>query len=536
MNQHTPALIIGAGPTGLTLAHELHRHNIPFRILDKRTHPTSTSNALAIQTRTVEMLANMGILDSFVEHGMKIKGLRMNAGRECLTTLDTQYLPSPYHYILGVPQSETEKILTNKLEQQNHFIERDKMLASLEQDAEKVTVECHTLDDRIETFTCDWLLACDGAHSSVRELIHMPFLGRDIAEHFILADVTVETALDLDYAQVFFSERGLFAVFPLPNRVYRFVASVKEAHDPLTPISLDELQSIADARTDHQLKIVDVLWTSAFHIHSKMTEHMRDGRVFLLGDAAHIHSPAGGQGMNTGMQDAYNLAWKLALVHRGQAKPTLLDSYEEERRPIAAGVLSDTERLTRLALIKNPVLNTLRRLCVRWLLGRSSINRRFITHITQLSLRYRNSSIIEYQTAANHGGPLPGEKAPDLIFTKGSETHTLAEYLNRPVHHLLVFTGSQKKDENQKEIFHKINQLKKRFTNLLDIVWIVTTANNDLDINVNCIVDSQHVLYDAFHARKPCIYLLRPDQTIGFSAQLSEAHRISTHLEFYLCP
>jgi 2-polyprenyl-6-methoxyphenol hydroxylase-like FAD-dependent oxidoreductase len=257
-----------------------------------------------------------------------------------------------------------------------------------------------------------YVVGCDGGHSFVRGAVSIPFEGEAYAQSFVLADVRMSWALPDDEVQLFFSPEGLVVVAPLPQGHQRVVATVDEA--PAEP-SLSDVQALLDARGPRARRphVEEVLWSSRFRVQHRVAARFREGGVFLCGDAAHVHSPAGGQGMNTGIQDAANLAWKLALVVRGQAPGSLLDSYERERRPVAKGVVSTTDRLTRLATVHSPLVRRLRNALIL-IAGRTGqLPRRLAKNLSELDVAYRSgwsvddSKVVE-RWAPKGQGALPG--------------------------------------------------------------------------------------------------------------------------------
>ena len=418
-------LIIGAGPVGLTMAAELHRYGFAVRILDQDDAPTDKSKALVVWPRTLEHLARLGIADNFAQHGLKGTQAKFFQRDKEIATVQLTDVETPYPYALLVPQSETEGLLLQHLTSQGVIVERDKTLTALTQTADTVTATITHKDGSAETVTTPWLIAADGAHSATRHLLNATFEGETLSSDWVLADVRLEGPVATDTVALHFHEKGIAAIFPVPPNRFRVIANTasdgnganKDAAAPADP-SLEDIQQILDERTGLGLRAVDPVWLSAFHINERKVADFRHGRVFLAGDAAHIHSPAGGQGMNTGMQDAFNLAWKLALVdpkagHKGVAAnyvETLLSSYTAERGPVAEDVLKGSGFLTRMGTVDNALLRGLRNFGLHSLLGFGKVQHVFAENVTELNVAYERSPL--NAEPATSDGLRPGSRYP----------------------------------------------------------------------------------------------------------------------------
>ncbi|MDQ3863014.1 MAG: FAD-dependent monooxygenase, partial [Actinomycetota bacterium] len=314
-------------------------------------------------------------------------------------------------YTLMLPQDETEQLLREALSRQDGAIFWGHEVMGITQDTSgvEVTVRSAQTEERLRA---RFLVGCDGAHSTVRETLGMRFEGATYPQSFVLADVRTHWGLPEDEVQLFFSPEGLVVVAPLPHGLHRVVATVDEA--PPEP-SLNDVQALLDARGPRVPRPVvkEVVWSSRFRVHHRVAATFREGAIFLCGDAAHVHSPAGGQGMNTGIQDAANLAWKLALVIRGYNSGLLLDSYEWERKQVAREVVATTDRITRLATMRSPFARRVRNVLLLgadrtgWLAGRLARN------LAEIDIVYHNGWSIDGSTtverwAPNGAGALPG--------------------------------------------------------------------------------------------------------------------------------
>lgn len=417
-------LVVGAGPVGLTLALALRRQGIAVRIVDKAVARTDKSKALVIWPRTLELLDIHGCAQVFVDTGVRARGARiLGEGRE-LVHAHFGLARSAYPYALMIPQSETEALLEQLLAAAGVQIERQVELLSFADDGQRVNAQLRHADGRIEAASTAWLAACDGAHSTVRHALGLAFEGDTLASDWVLADVQLDGALPNDELTICWEPDGVLAFFPIGGRRFRVIADVGPAPDVAPPPpSLAQVQALIDQRGPKGLRAHDPVWLNHFRINERKVRDYRHGRVFLAGDAAHVHSPAGGQGMNTGMQDAFNLAWKLALVLRGQASPALLDSYSPERSAIGDQVLRNAGTMTRVALLRNPLLRELRDLAAGTLSRLPAIQQRLVDQLTELDLHYAHSPL----SATPHGAarhPAAGARVLDtpVVAAGGSAT------------------------------------------------------------------------------------------------------------------
>jgi len=351
----TDVLVIGAGPSGLTLAASLVKQGVATTVVDRQAAGANTSRAAVVNARTLEVLDDLDVARRLVKEGIHAPRFTIRDGRRNLIPVDFSVLPTDYPYSLMVPQATTERLLLERLTELGGTVLRPKTLASLIQDADGVTA---TFDDG-ELIRARYVVGADGMHSIVREQAGIGFEGGAYQESFTLADVRLRGEAPPDEVILFWAKAGLTVVAPLPGDIYRIVAPVADA--PEEP-SAAFVQQLLDERGlgAGRMVVTDVVWGSRFRIHHRVADTYRAGRLLLAGDAAHVHSPAGGQGMNLGIQDGVALAGALAAVLAG-ASDSVLDEYNATRRPIAHQVVEMTDRLTRLATLPRaarPIRNT----------------------------------------------------------------------------------------------------------------------------------------------------------------------------------
>ena len=341
----TDVLVVGAGPTGLTLAASLIERGIATVIVDGQAAGAHTSRAAAINARTLEVLEGLDVTRRLVKEGIPAPRFTIRDRSRTLMDLDFSGLTTDYPYTLLIPQNVTEKLLSDRLLELGGTVLRPKKLTSVAEDADGVTA---TFDDGA-SIRARYVVGADGIHSTVREQAGIGFHGGAYEESFVLADVNLRGEAPVEEVILFWATAGLTVVAPLPNGTYRIVAPVVDA--PENP-SAEFIQGVLDERGlgAGRMVVTDVVWGSRFRIHHRVADTYRAGRLLLAGDAAHVHSPAGGQGMNLGIQDAVALADALTSVLSGGLE-TLLDEYSAARRPIALGVVALTDRLTRLATL-----------------------------------------------------------------------------------------------------------------------------------------------------------------------------------------
>ena len=533
------ALIVGAGPTGLTMACELSRYGLPCRIIDQAEAPSGIPKAVAVQPRTLEVFDIMGLDEEFVANGHQVRGFNLYADGQRLAHVAMDGMPTRYSYMLTLPQSETERLLTKRLSDLGVAVERSVQLIDIAQEGDVVRATLRHAEATIETVQVRWLIGCDGAHSAVRKTVGLPFEGARYEESFLLAYVRIEDSEPVDEVRAFFTPDGPVGLLPLPRgRHYVILPLFKEtAEADQTTVSLDELKTLLAQRGMASLGILEAFWITKFRIHRRIVPSLRVGRVFLCGDAAHIHSPAGGQGMNLGIQDSFNLAWKLALVTRGSGKPALLDSYQAERHPIAAATLSGTDLATKIVTLRNPVAQALRNHLASFLSQRGQVQRRLTRAASGLIVNYRQSPIVAEPLGWRGGGAAPkaGDRAPDgTLLRPGSQASVrLYELLRTPCHHLFLFHGRSATATDCQDLAEIGTHVQARYKELIGVRLVVQNSVllEALRQHDSILLDPDGSFHGQYGADSAWVYLLRPDGYIGYRCQPAEAEDLFSYLD-----
>jgi 2-polyprenyl-6-methoxyphenol hydroxylase-like FAD-dependent oxidoreductase len=430
----TSVLIVGAGPVGLTAALELTRFGVPVRIVDKAPAPATTSKALAVWPRTLEMLNAAGVSADLIAAGVRAHGNRIFNGDKLLVELSFDTLASPYPFLLLVTQDRTEAILTAHLEQLGIAVERAVEVTSIDQDQNAVSASLRHSDGTTETAEAAWLIGCDGAHSFLRHALGKSFDGSTNPADFILADLylTSDPPLSHSAMSMFAHRDGILAIFPIGKERFRIIADLGAPSPDVhrAEPTLADVQAVLDTRGPGGLTAHDPVWLSAFRINERQVDSYRSERMFLAGDAAHVHSPAGGQGMNTGMQDACNLAWKLALLARDEASgDMLLESYNTERHPVAKAVIAQTTALTATMTVQNPVMQSIRNTAMYALFEIPAVEHTAANVLSEISIGYPKSALSD-GTHALHNGPQAGARAPiGETYASQADGSTLPRFL-----------------------------------------------------------------------------------------------------------
>jgi 2-polyprenyl-6-methoxyphenol hydroxylase-like FAD-dependent oxidoreductase len=511
-----PVLVVGAGPTGLTAAFELRRLGLPVRIIDKRDAPATTSRAIGVQARTLELLHQRGLADELIRHGNRGEAGSVYGGGKRVFRLDFGRVDSRFDYMLFVSQAQTERVLRDALARFGVEPEWSVELVGVAQDAmahapSPVTATLRRADGALEQVRTPWLISAEGAHSVVRTTLDLQFEGKTRDEQYALGDLFINGDLaDSDF-HIFSSEHGFMGLFPMGGRRFRLIASHPfSAPSKDTAPSLEEIQRIYDQRSPVPARFHDMGWSSWFRINSRMVQRLKVGRLFLGGDSAHIHSPAGAQGMNTGIQDMINLAWKLVLVTQGRAAEALLDTYEQDRLPVMHDVLFKTENLTDVIGSENHLVRSLFNIAGPWIGGAAPVQAQSTARMAQVALGYRDSPISAEH--AHTGALKAGDRVPDLsasVKTDGGwRPQDLLDVLDPSRFVLLVAH-----DDEDAMVEPSLRDVAAGAGDLISIVELAPAH-----------ADEEHRHRHAFGGRSN-IYLVRPDGYVALAAAADGADK-----------
>ncbi|MGN9913971.1 FAD-dependent monooxygenase [Phytohabitans sp. LJ34] len=441
-------LVVGAGPTGLSLAAQLLLHGARVLVVDRQPDRVHESRALAVQPRTLEVLEPLGVTDQLVELGNRAVQLRMHFPHRSVTIplFDIGTTDTAYPYLLFISQAETERILGEHLAARGVVVRRGVELTALTQDGDAVRCQLRAEDGTETAVRVSYVVGCDGAHSTVREQAGIDFVGGAYPQTFVLADLEAD-GIEPGAAHTFLSGQGMLFFFPLGRPATWRVLAMRQRSDPTPPgkpVTLDEVQRLVDPYTGGRVRLRDPVWMTNFRLYNRGATRYRSGRVFLAGDAAHIHSPAGAQGMNTGIQDAVNLGWKLGPVIGGLAHPALLDTYEPERAPVGRRVLRFTDRAFTISTSTTPPLPFIRtRIASRLapLALKAKRARAYMFRaISQLAIHYRRSPLSSEGPRPPRHGPKPGDRLPDGSVVHDGQGKTLHRALD-PVAWTILLCG-----------------------------------------------------------------------------------------------
>jgi 2-polyprenyl-6-methoxyphenol hydroxylase-like FAD-dependent oxidoreductase len=511
----TDVLVVGAGPTGLMLANQLARRGVRAVIVDRHAGPSLQTRALGVQARTLEIYAQLGIVERALELGKIGTGANLWAqGRK------TARVPlgeagrnlTPYPFILILGQDDNERIMGDKLRDLGVSVQWSTELVGLEQHADKVSATLRLPDGTSRTIQAAWVGGCDGAHSSVRELNGIAFPGAPYEHVFYVADTEATGSMVAGEVNIYLWRAGFHLLFPMRGKDHwRIVGILPPTLRADRDVGIDDVMPSLRTEAGAGLDVKACTWFSTYRIHHRSAARFRERRCFLLGDAAHIHSPVGAQGMNTGLQDAYNLAWKLALVVSDRAQAALLDSYEQERLPVARRLLNTTDRAFRLVVSDNWLAGLLRtKVLARiaaFAMRREAIQSFAFRTVSQTGIHYRASAMSASQPGVPDSAPRAGDRFPWL---------RLKLEANGPIEDLF-----QKLDDRHFNLL-AIGQpsLPEGALHLGDLCRLHTIPANPTN--------------DAELARaqipNPSFYLLRPDGHIGLCGVRLDAAAVERYL------
>ncbi len=502
-------LIVGAGPSGLMMAAQLLRNGVIPIIIDSKQGPTDQSKALAVQARSLEIYRQMGLIDRILEGGKHAEGISLNEDGKTVASLSFNNVgegQTAFPFVHLYQQSKNERLLLDFLTLNCCPVYWQTTLTSIKKNGQKTYAKLQTAKSSNVTITCDWIIGADGAHSIVRKQLNIPFSGDTYPHEFYLADVELNNPeLGDKTVQLFMAKSGFAGFFPLPepNR-YRIIGKIPDGMEKNENLTIDDVLPALNIITNRNINIIQNHWFTIYRLHHRMADKFAEQRCFLIGDAAHIHSPVGGQGMNTGLQDAYNLAWKLAGVVNKQFGEKILDTYPTERMPVAKELLNTTDRVFNLILSRNWITGLFKKWALpgllKWVWSKENLRELFFKRLSQINISYRDSAISLHLSQATQ--IKAGDRLPYLkVFDEKKQTETdLHEWCSKPGFVLIVFGKVDEAD-----LFALARWITLNYPAMLNFFYLPPSAKN------------QHI-FDAFEIKEGQgkSVIIRPDMHIGF--------------------
>ncbi|MDX6692876.1 MAG: hypothetical protein QOF02_479 [Blastocatellia bacterium] len=508
----TDVIIAGAGPTGLSLACQFIRHGVSFIIVEKNEGVTPFSKALGVHARTLEIYEQLDLAQRAIAQGTIAAKARMLEGGEIRGEVNLSNVGeglSAYPYMLVLEQSKNEQLLYEYMRAHGQDVRWQTTLESFTQTETGVTAQVKNGDGLAQTIEAKYLVGCDGPKSPVRHALGLSFEGSTFERLFYVADAQVEWQYGHDALQVCLARNSVVAFFPMRgDKRFRIVGAFPEGTDKEEgEVLYEEIEARIKKEAEIELEISRVNWFSVYKVHTRHVSKFSAGRCFLAGDAAHIHTPAGGQGMNTGIQDAYNLAWKLALVIKGAAAARILESYNEERLENAKRLLGTTDRMFNLTAGTDWLLNIIRTTIfpplAKYILSIELVKKKFFRMISQIGITYRDASL------SRHGGDAEFEvKAGDRMPYFLIDGKSIYDRLREPTFHLLTFSDGQSDYQTTRD------EIERLYPRLVDYQVVPLYP---------------HVA-ETFGADKSFSVLLRPDNYIAYISQENSSRELSEYL------
>jgi 2-polyprenyl-6-methoxyphenol hydroxylase-like FAD-dependent oxidoreductase len=505
---HTKVLIVGAGPSGLMMAAQLLRYGVHPVIIDSKQGPTDESKALGVQARSMEIYRQMGVVDTVIRDGKKAKGVAFNRNGNPIASLKLDNAgegQTPFPFIELYPQSKNERLLLDYLTQACCPVYWETTLEELKPGVDDVQVTI-VHGSELRLITCEWVVGADGARSVVRKQLDIPFGGETYRHTFYLADVELDNPqIDDELVSLFLQNKGMAGFFPMPGQTrFRIIGNLPDWLDDKKDLQLNDVASWLKEVCHIDINVVKNNWFTIYRLHHRMAEKFSDRRCFLIGDSAHIHSPVGAQGMNTGLQDAYNLAWKLAGVVNKQIRPAILDSYAAERMPVAKSLLKTTDRVFTFVMSDNMLTRAFKKWVLpkilNWAWSKENILEVFFKRVSQIGISYRESNInlqVSQSTKVQAGDRLPYLKIFDEKKLQEADLH---QWCAKPGFTLLVLGKLAETD-----LFTLARWITQNYTGILNFFYLPPSPKN-------------HRVFDAFEikANQARSIIVRPDMHIGF--------------------
>lgn len=544
-NQNLDALVVGAGPTGLAMATDLLRHGLKIRLIDLAEKPSTLSKAVVLMPRSLEELQLRGMHEHALGLGEKIHAFTTYNRGQIVFHADYDRISSYFNFLLNISQCDTEKVLRDELDRLGGKIEWGTTLAGFEDLKDHVRAEIKHGSGETEVLEVPYLLGCDGAHSAVRHGLKAEFHGDSYKDTWLLADVSIEWKFPHGCSYSFFSDDAVLAVFPMPGKRYRIYVLQTLEHELGRDPEFEDVVEAVERIAPGLCTLSEPDWMAEFHCHHRKVKHYRKkgGRVFIGGDAAHIHSPETGLGMNTGIQDAFNLAWKLAAVRKGIVPESLLDTYDLERSYVGEQVVKLSDFTHRMAAQFSALGSLVRSKMWRFFSTYYLNHYQKLEEGFQVRIHYPHNHFVEH-----HGHPehfrikdlpeviagsrcLDGRLLPPGAAPEDENFVSLYDHLDPRVHHLMILTGS---DDSTKTI-DCIRELFDRTTSIRDHLKVLLVLGRQdtmglEDLSATILLDPTHHFHHRYGAEGGAVYVVRPDSYVGFCSRPIASKRVMKYL------
>lgn len=542
----TDVLIAGAGPVGKTIAIELARHGVAHRIIDRATGPKDISKAMILHARTQEVQELMGVLDDSIAQGKTMHQLQLHAYGKKIGSVHTQ-VDSPHASPIIIGQDRTERILERRLNHLGSHVDWQKELTSFSQDPLGVTATVRHASGAEETIRSRYIVGLEGSNSVVRKSLNISFEGgRYEGEQFIQADCKIRWTMPKGVSYLFLTPKGYMMVIEMPDDIVRIFISLPDeranveaalaheagaAEDKSNAPTLNEIQENLIKLAGVDAELSDPTWLARYRTSHRYAGKFREDRAFIAGDAAHVHVPLGGQGMNTGIQDGFNLGWKLAYVLKGLAKPDLLDTYHIERHQVAKALIEGTDKGYTTILHPSELAQAAVRRFGPFLLSNGFVRTKLMDTLEEIRVAYHDSPLSE--DTRHSRVEAAGDRAPDASIVRLSDCETLRihQLLQGTQWTLFALGGMQPSSEDLAGLESTIESVEAAYPRQIKGYLIATSVPAGVGRHESTMIDHECFAHESFGLDEPTLVLVRPDGYIGFRGRVTEAAKLEAYLE-----
>lgn len=529
--RHSAVLIVGAGPTGLSLAIRLRQLGVDCLVIDRLPEPMPWSRALGLHARTLEIFHALGVLTAVRQRSATLTKVMIHGNKGPLLALDLTTLDAPFPWVLSCPQALVEEVLAERFAELGGRVLRGAELQSFVQQGSAVDAQI-LVEGEVHQLQCELLVGCDGAHSQVREQLAVSFAGVTQKDHFLMADLPIDWPLEKTSSHGFLLSQGSLIALPMPD-CWRLVINQGATEDTEGGVTLAPFRQRLTAALGECPPLGEPRWLTRFSIHRRLAGSYRINRVLLAGDACHIQSPLGAQGMNTGIGDAFNLSWKVALFLRGIGGGRLLDSYERERRPVARNMLYSVDALSRASFSRSPVFRFARDWLLRFLNHYPHRAAGLLRRASQLDIAYRDSPLVKQGPSywpKDKVGPLPGERMPNVSLQGRDGPVALVDLLQDPRHYLLIQLDVEPEAQQVLTAYALADRIPTEFGEWVSTVIVRGATPSDSlrelsDFDVSLMRDQDGTFAARFGAGSG-LWLMRPDGHLAYRATLADGDQL----------